>query len=227
MSNITKNSTKQVAINETQKLINTFNVLQNKSITFASKELENKTNLLKEVINDGGRYAGAEIIANTSVTLQPKKNGCPYGVKDDVKSITEYSVCVNGRYADSINKRREKENKATNFVAKPNWFVRLYDGKNGSIVAKRKEVENNLPITETYIFFTNKPLYKGVPSYNYSLQGRDATNEEILTIKKFKKDRKIEASKSQGLSVENALIVNTVKVSNIHEIRANKQVLNF
>jgi hypothetical protein len=201
--------------------------MKNLNITFASQELENKTNLLKEVIKDGGRYAGAEIIANTSVTLQPKKAGCPYGIKDAVKSTTEYSVCVNGRYADSINKRRAKENKDENFVAKKNWHVKIYDSVNGSIVAKRSEVENGLPLTETYIFFTNKPLYKGVPSYDYSLQGRSATKAEEATIKFYKKNRAIEASKSQGLSVENALIVNTVKASNVIELRANKQVVKF
>jgi len=195
--------------------------------TFATEELKAKANLLREVIQDGGRYAGAEIIADTSVTLEPKYKGCPYGGKDAVKSITEYSVCVNGNYTKSINARRAKENKPTDFVAKKNWHKKLWDTKNGAIVAKRSEVEKGLPITEVYIFFTNKPIYKGVPSYGHTIKGVLATKAEVATINFYKKNRAIEAGISQGLSTEKAMIVNTVKASNIIELRANKQVVKF
>lgn len=195
------------------------------AITFANKKVETLANTLKEVINDGGKYAGAEIIANTSVSLQPKKNGCPYGKKDDVRSITEYSVNVNGIYQKAINKRLMLENKKADFVPRKNWHVKLYDAKNGSIVAKRSEVENNLPITEVYILFTCKD--KPAPSYNYTIKGKPATATEIGVIKYYKANRKAQAGASQGLSEEKALVVNTVAGSNIKEIRANKQVIRF
>jgi len=199
--------------------------MKNVSFTFANNRVETLANTLREVINDGGKYAGAEIIANTSVSLQPKKNGCPYGAKDDVRSTTEYSVNVNGIYANTINKRREAENKEANFVPKKNWHVKLYDGANGSIVAKRSEVENNLPITEVYLFFVCKD--KPMPSYNYTIAGKPATEQEIATIKFYKANRKAQAGASQGLSEENAAVVNTVAGSNIIELRANKQVVKF
>ena len=196
-----------------------------KNLTFANEKIEKLANTLKEVINDGGKYAGAEIIANTTVSLQPKKDGCPYGAKDDVRSTTEYSVNVNGIYQNTINKRREKEEKQTDFVAKQNWHVKIFDGANGSIVAKRSEVENGLPITEVYILFVCKD--KPMPSYNYTIQGKPATEEEIATIKFYKANRKAQASTYQGLSEENAVVVNTVAASNIIELRANKQVIKF
>jgi hypothetical protein len=196
-----------------------------KNLTFANEKIEQLANTLKEVINDGGRFQGAEIIANTSVSLQPKKDGCPYGAKDDVRSTTEYSVNVNGIYQNAINKRREKEEKQTDFVAKQNWHVKIFDGANGSIVAKRSEVENGLPITEVYILFVCKD--KPMPSYNYTIQGKPATEEEIATIKFYKANRKAQASTYQGLSEENAVVVNTVAASNIIELRANKQVVRF
>jgi hypothetical protein len=196
-----------------------------KNLTFANEKIEQLANELKEVVNDGGKYAGAEIIANTSVSLQPKKDGCPYGAKDDVRSTTEYSVNVNGIYQNAINKRREKEEKQTDFVAKQNWHVKIFDGANGSIVAKRSEVENGLPITEVYILFVCKD--KPMPSYNYTIQGKPATEEEIATIKFYKANRKAQASTYQGLSEENAVVVNTVAASNIIELRANKQVVRF
>ena len=196
-----------------------------KNLTFANEKIEKLANTLKEVINDGGKYAGAEIIANTTVSLQPKKNGCPYGAKDDVRSTTEYSVNINGIYQNAINKRREKEEKQTDFVAKQNWHVKIFDGANGSIVAKRSEVENDLPITEVYILFVCKD--KPMPSYNYTIQGKPATEEEIATIKFYKANRKAQASTYQGLSEENAVVVNTVAASNIIELRANKQVIKF
>jgi hypothetical protein len=196
-----------------------------KNLTFANEEIQKRTEFLKDLIKDGGKYAGAEIIANTTVSLQPKKDGCPYGAKDDVRSTTEYSVNVNGIYQNAINKRREKEEKQTDFVAKQNWHVKIFDGANGSIVAKRSEVENGLPITEVYILFVCKD--KPMPSYNYTIQGKPATEEEIATIKFYKANRKAQASTYQGLSEENAVVVNTVASSNIIELRANKQVIKF
>jgi hypothetical protein len=191
--------------------------------TFANTEIENRANTLKSIINDGGKFTSVEIEATTSVSLQPKKNGCPYGTKDKVKSLKEYSCNLNGIYQNMINNRKEKEGQEANFESRSNWHVKLYDGINGTIVAKKSEVENNLPITEVYLLVSTK--YAKVTKYY--LQGKEATEQEIATIKKFKKDRKVEASKSQGLSVENAVIVSTIASSNIHEIRANKQVLNF
>jgi len=199
--------------------------MKNVSFTFANNRVETLANTLREVINDGGKYAGAEIIANTSVSLKPKKEGCPYGKKDDVRSTTEYSVNVNGIYQKAINKRREAESKKADFVPRKNWHVKLYDGANGSIVAKRSEVENNLPITEVYILFTCKD--KPAPSYDYTIAGKPATASEIATIKFYKANRKAQAGASQGLSEEKALVVNTVAGSNIKELRANKQVVRF
>ena len=197
--------------------------MENLNYTYATKEIENKVNFLKGLINDGGKFGGAMIVANTSASLMPKKDGCPYGKKDDVRKDTEYSVDLNGKYADKINRLRASENKDENFVPKKNWHVKLFDSVNGSIVAKRSEVENNLPITEIYLLCA----VRFAKSSNYTIQGVKATESEVEAIKKFTKNRKAEASKSQGVSEENGHIVTTIASSNFIEVRANKQVVEF
>lgn len=194
-----------------------------KNLTFVNEEIQKKAEFLKELIKDGGKFQGAYLIGNTSVTLQPKKNGCPYGAKDDVRSTTEYSILLNGNYADRINKIRIKEEKEANFVPKKVWHTKLFDSKNGSIVAKRSEVENGLPITEIYLFCA----CASAKSYDYTIQGKPATDEEVATIKFYKANRSLQASKSQGVSEENAIIVTTIASSNLIELRANKQVIKF
>ncbi len=192
-----------------------------KNYIFASKEIENLATELKELLNDGGSYSGATIVAQTSVTLQPKKNGCPYGKKDAITKLCLYGCSVNGIYRNAINNQRKRENKTTDFVPKKNWFVPLFDFKNGSIIAKRKEVENGLPITEIYVKFVSD--YAEIKGYFFN--GRKATKSEIETIKKYKKNRKKEASKSQG--IEDSVIICTVKASNIRIIKANKKEVVF
>ena len=197
--------------------------MENLNYTYATKEIQEKVNYLKGLINDGGKFGGATIIANTSASLMPKKDGCPYGKKDDVRKDTEYSVDLNGKYADKINRVRASENKDENFVPKKNWHVKLFDTINGSIVAKRSEVENGLPITEIYLLCA----VRFAKSNNYTIQGVKATESEIETIKKFTKNRKVEASKSQGVSQENGHIVTTIASSNFIKIKANKEVVEF
>lgn len=191
----------------------------NLNFKYANEAVKNRAEFLRNLIQDGGRFQGVVIEANTSASLKPKKEGCPYGAKDKVRKDTTYHVDVNGKYADKINRIREKEGKETNFKARKSWHVKLYDTANGSIVAKRSEVENGKPITEIYLlcavrFGSNK---------NYTIQGKPATTNEVETIKKFAVDRKEQASKSQG--VDDGHIVTTIASSNLLEVRANKQVV--
>lgn len=189
------------------------------NFTFANETISNRAEFLRNLIQDGGRFQGVVIEANTTASLQPKKNGCPYGKKDDVRKDTTYHVDVNGKYADKINRIREKEGKETNFKARKSWHVKLYDTVNGSIVAKRSEVENNLPITEVYLLCA----VRFGKSKNYTIQGKPANEHEVAMIKKFAVDRKEQASKSQG--VDDGHIVTTIASNNLLEVRANKQVV--
>jgi len=189
--------------------------------SFANKQIENLTNELKELLNDGGSNSGATIVAQTSQTLQPKKNGCPYGKKDQISKKCLYGVSLNGIYKNAVNNQREREGKTSDFVAKKNWFVPIFDNVNGSIVAKRSEVENGLPISEVYIKFISE--YVEISEYYFG--NRIATKEEISIIKKWKKDRKKEASKRQGIS--DSKIVCVIKASNLISIKANKKLIKF
>lgn len=189
------------------------------NFTFANETISNRAEFLKNLIQDGGRFQGVVIEANTTASLKPKKEGCPYGKKDNVRKDTTYHVDVNGKYADKINRIREAEGKEANFKARKSWHVKLYDTANGSIVAKRSEVENNLPITEVYLLCA----VRFGQSKNYTIQGKPASEQEVAMIKKFALDRKEQASKSQG--VDDGHIVTTIASSNLLEVRANKQVV--
>ena len=189
------------------------------NFTFANETISNRAEFLRNLIQDGGRFQGVVIEANTTASLKPKKEGCPYGKKDNVRKDTTYHVDVNGKYADKINRIREKEGKEANFTARKSWHVKLYDTANGSIVAKRSEVENNLPITEVYLLCA----VRFGQSKNYTIQGKPASEQEVAMIKKFALDRKEQASKSQG--VDDGHIVTTIASSNLLEVRANKQVV--
>jgi hypothetical protein len=193
-----------------------------KSVIFESKELEELAYKIKNFLNDGGRASMISLIANTSVGFKPKYKGSPYGAKDNVKSIKKYIAMTNFNYTNSVNNRKEKEGQEKDFKASSNWHVKLWDTFNGTIAVKKKDAEKGV-ITSIYITIATtdaEPL-------SYTIQGAEATNEQIETIKKWKKDRAEEASKSQGLEKKNAVIFSTIAVANIMTIKANKKVMTF
>jgi hypothetical protein len=193
-----------------------------KNVTFANETIENRTNQFKALLNDGGRFNSAVIMARTSASLQPKKNGCPYGAKDAITKLTKYSVGVNGNYKRMIDNRLKAEGaNDANYIPKKAWHVTIFDGINGCIVAKRSEVEAGLPLTETYVKFVSN----AATTSDYLFGTRKATSDETATVRRWAKDRAAEAAKTQGLKKkENAAIICTVKLSGITEVHANKEV---
>lgn len=207
------------------------------NIKFASTRLESFANVMKTILNDGGRYNDLVIEANTSVSLKAKKEGCPFGTKDDVRKDCEYNVSINGIYKNAVNKALKKElskkiesgevapdTKIEEYQPKQNWFVKIFDSVNGSIVVKRSEIENDLPITEIYLLVVNNSS----KSLNYYIQGKLADEQTIELIKANRKDRAQETAKTQGLEdKENAVIVSTIAFSNITQIRANNMIIEI
>lgn len=208
-------------ITEYKKVGNDFQAIK-ESVRFETQELEDLACKIKNFLNDGGRASMISLVADTSVGLQPKKNGCPYGAKDKVKSVKNYIARTNFNYTNSVNNRKEKEDKERDFKAKANWHVSLWDTNNGTIAIKRSDVLNGV-ITAIYI----KVATESAKTLSYTIQGVDATNEQVETIKKWKKNRAEEASKSQGLKEENAVIFSTIAVANLMSIKANKKVMTF
>lgn len=204
--------------------------METSNVTFATPRLASFANLMRVILNDGGSYTSAMVYANTSQSMQPKKNGCPYGQKD-VRKDAVYSICLNGVYSNAVNKARAKElaaaiergevsadTTAEKFEAKANWHIKIYDCKNGSIVAKRSEVEAGLPVTEIYLLVVNN----STNVTNYYVNGKGATEAQIAEIKAWRADRAESAATSQGLeNKENAIVVSTISFSNITELHAN------
>jgi hypothetical protein len=171
-----------------------------------SEAITKKLDLLKAILNDGGSFAIAVITAIVSQAMQPLKNGCPYKKGQITKKVT-YTVGLNGVYANMVNNQRERENKDADFVPQAAWFKRIFDTNNGSIVAKKSDE------TCLYLFF----VCKNAETHEYFVDGKPATDEETITIKKFK----AVSSKSATQGLEEEIIVRTVALDGLTEIHAN------
>lgn len=168
--------------------------------------MKNNIEILKAILNDGGSYAMAIIVAIVSQTMQSLKSGCPYKKGQITKKVT-YTVGLNGVYANAVNNQRVREGKCADFVPKEAWFTRVFDTNNGSIVAKKSDE------TCLYLFFA----CKSAETHEYYIDGKLANDDETATIKKFKAVQS--KSASQGLDTD--IIVRTVAIENINSVHAN------
>ena len=171
-----------------------------------------KIELLKAILNDGGSFAIAVITAIVSQAMMPLKSGSPYRKGEITKKVT-YTVGLNGVYANAVNNQRERENKPADFVPQEAWFTRVFDTNNGSIVAKKSDMECH------YIFFT----CKNAENHEYYVNGKLADANETETIKKYK----AVASKSATQNLQDEIIVRTVALDNIIHVNANGVKVDF
>lgn len=175
----------------------------------------NKLNLIKELVNDGGSATFGQFTAMVEQKL--RKTGNPLRDATITKLVT-YNILLNAVYANMVNNRLQKEGKDATFVAQKNWFEKSFDGKNGSLV--HHAADSNLPIEErrNYLFFA----CNNAETHGYFVNGIAATPKETELIREFKISS---TPKNQGL--DNPVIVRTVKLSGIKEIRCNKVKVNF
>lgn len=184
-----------------------------------------KSEIIAILINDGGKFTFANIIAE--VAVKQLKTGNPY--KDSViTKLTEYPVMVNGNYTNLVrNKRRkqaianglsveEAETFANAFVASENWFTKENDLFNGAIIHKTSNP------AEKYILFACNPNNKA-KTFEYYIDGKVATAAEVETIKSF--IPKVKEGAKQELA--DPVIVRTVKIAGIRKIATNNVVMEF
>jgi len=170
--------------------------------------MNNKTQVIETLINDGGSAKFAQMIAE--VEQKQLKTGNPFA-KSKVTKLVSYNMLLNANYANMVNNRLAKEGKEANFTAKENWFQKVNDSFNGSIVAKKSDT------TELYLLFacnTSETL-------KYYIDGIEASESEIATIKQFRP--KTTAPTNQG--TDEAIIVRTVKMDNIKLIKCGVTVM--
>lgn len=168
-----------------------------------------KLETIKTLINDGGKSTFASLRGRVEEKLLKTNNP----LKDNlVEKEMIYNVQLNSNYSNVVNNRRKKENLETNFVAKENWFEKQFDGFNGSIVKHKK-------VDKFYLMF----ICNDSKLINYYVDNKVATKEQIKLIKDFKP--KVNKPTNQGL--ENEVIVRTISLDNIKEIKSNNKSIKF
>lgn len=160
------------------------------------------------MLNDGGSatFASVQAIVSQSMIKTNKETGeinPLWYAKEGITKRTKYNVLLNCIYTNMVNNQREREGKEKDFKAKPNWFEPVYDSENGSIVCNK----NNK--NDYYL----KVAVNSAETFEYFIEGRTATNEEIAIIKKFKSSSK---AKNQG--TEKEIIIRTIFIEGIEKI---------
>jgi hypothetical protein len=122
-----------------------------------------------------------------------------------VTKIVNYRVLLNANYQNMVNNARIREGKEANFQSKESWFVKVNDGFNGSIVAKKSDTN-----CKYLLFACNDAKVE-----KYLIDGIEATSEQIDTINKFKS--KPSKNTNQGLDYD--VVVRTIKIDGIKEIK--------
>lgn len=174
-----------------------------------NSQLNKKEEIILNAINDGGSATFATIIAE--VEQKVLKRGNPLA-SAKITKLVDYKFSLNCIYENAVNNQRKKENKETDFVAKSNWHTKVYDTKNGSIVANKNNTESR------YL----SGIVNGAETLKYFINGIEATAEQIEIIKQFKQKS---SAPNQGL--ENEIIFRTIKIAGIKEVRANKNLIIF
>ena len=172
------------------------------------KNLNNKSEVIANLINDGGSATFANVVAE--VAQKQLKRGNP--LKDaTITKLVSYNMLLNANYQNMVNNQRVRENKDADFKAKENWFTKVNDGFNGSIVAKKSDT------TCEYLFFAcNNAI-----TSKYYVDGIEATMEQIETIKAFRP--KVTKAVNQGL--KNDVVVRTIKLEGIKEIKCGEKLI--
>jgi len=174
---------------------------------------DNKETIVTSLINDGGSATFAQITA--VVEEKQNKRGNPFANAIVTKKVV-YNILLNANYQNMVNNKRDKQEKESDFQAKQNWFEKVNDGKNGSIVRSIKNPD------QKYLFFAcNK-----AETIEHYIDGVVATTDEVKTIKQFK-PKVTDPAKYQGLNDGDGVIVRTIKMTGIKEVRAKGSVLNF
>jgi len=168
----------------------------------------NKQTIIETLINDGGSATFAQMTA--IVEQKQLKRNNPLANEKVTKKVV-YNMLLNANYTNMVNNRRKKEGKEADFVAKENWFKKVNDGFNGSIVCNKNDE------TALYLFFA----CNNAKTEKYYINGIEATEKQIEIIKQFKP----EVKKSNTQELEDDIIVRTVKLEGIKQIKCGANVM--
>ena len=167
--------------------------------------METKVKQIENLIKDGGSAKFAKLIAEVQQKVKKTNNPLRNSV---ITKLVTYQMSLNCNYQNKVNAKLEKEHKEPNFQAKENWFVKVNDSYNGSIVAKKSNQ------AELYLLF----ICEHANINKYLVDGQEATPEQITIINQFKEEP--QTPTNQGLN--NPIIVRTIKIENIKQIKCGE-----
>lgn len=159
------------------------------------------------MLNDGGSATFASVVAivNVPMVLTHKESGDKNPLwqiaKKGITKRTKYNVLLNSIYSNMVNNQLIREDKEANFVAKPNWFEPVFDTQNGSIVRNRNKHED--------LFL--KVAVNSAETFEYFVNGVQATPDQLETIKKFKEVSK----KPTNQGTDKPIIIRTISLEGI------------
>ena len=163
---------------------------------------------LKNFINDGGKATHGHIVALTEQKML--KTGNP--LRDaEVTKLVSYIAALNVNYANCVNNALEREGKDKNFVAKEAWFTKVYDNFNGSIVAKKSDLNCH------YLMF----VLKKAVTHRYFVNGVEATAEQVEVIRQFKQS----SSSPKNQNLDSPIQPLTIKTENIISVKTGGEEL--
>jgi hypothetical protein len=167
-----------------------------------------KAQIIATLINDGGSATFAKVKA--VVEQKMLKRGNPLANTTITKQVV-YNMLLNANYQNMVNNARKREGKETDFVSQENWFKKVNDGFNGSIVAKKSDE------TCLYLFFACNQA----ETQKYFVNGIEATQTEIDVIKQFKQ----KSAKAVNQGLENDIVVRTIKMEGIEQIKCGETII--
>lgn len=163
---------------------------------------------LKNFINDGGKATHGHIVALTEQKML--KTGNPLR-NAEVTKLVSYIAALNVNYQNCVNNALVREGKDKNFVAKEAWFTKVYDNFNGSIVAKKSDLNCH------YLMF----VLKKAVTHRYFVNGVEATVEQIEIIRQFKQ----KSSRPTNQNLDSPIQPLTIKTENIISVKTGGEEL--
>jgi len=152
-------------------------------------------------------------MAEVAAITEPKmrKTGNPY--IGHVIKVSTINIGLGGDYEKAVARQMEKEGKKGEFQAKPNWHI----GWKGSAIIRINRKDD--PENPQKMYAMVRCLRSDKVEYRWN-DGQFMNNAEIAHMKTFIPERK----EAPGQPVENKIVVRTITIGNIHELRMNKIV---
>lgn len=168
---------------------------------------------MKTLIERIENLKGCKIVTityRTSVKL-PKK----YGIDGAVTKETKTQGQLNYDYTNAVNNRLEKQGGEREFVAQNLPYGKWVNGQENKLIEHKGEL---------YLRFYTMKNAKSEKAY--FVNGMPATAEQIVVIKNYESSKYQQSGTQAAVGlVENQVMPKNIKLSNIIELRVDKEII--